>query len=422
MTAINTELLNKITILYIEDDYETRKNLVHESAKLFKKVYAETNGLDGLNTYKANKDSIDVIVSDLHSSILSGSELLKEIRLIHKDIPFIFSTAHTELKHVLESIQHKTTECLTKPINIQYLFERVSFVYEESFLKQKNFHQKEESQRYLDAINKVAIVAKADLRGNITYANDIFCDIAQYQLEELIGKSHNIIRHPDTPSELFKKLWIDLQSGKTWQGKIKNRSKYGRTYYVNANISPIYDDLGKDIIEYIAIRFLTTNDELEKREFKKRVLANIQVNKKIHLEKVNHINILENKLKRYENVSGLEVVLKTERKKSATLVAQVNHYEKIITTLKNNHEKFIKSFNVKVRNTSDLSIVLTKENKKLEENLINIKDEVKNKKKDLRVANNRIDSQNKTIRDLRDVIDSLEKEAKDLKLNNFFDS
>ena len=90
MTAINTELLNKITILYIEDDYETRKNLVHESAKLFKKVYAETNGLDGLNTYKANKDSIDVIVSDLHSSILSGSELLKEIRLIHKDIPFIF--------------------------------------------------------------------------------------------------------------------------------------------------------------------------------------------------------------------------------------------------------------------------------------------------------------------------------------------
>ena len=99
--------------------------------------------------------------------------------------------------------------------------------------------------------------------------------------------------------------------------------------------------------------------------------------------------------------------LKTERKKSATLVAQVNHYEKIITTLKNNHEKFIKSFNVKVRNTSDLSIVLTKENKKLEENLINIKDEMKNKKKDLRLANNRIDSQNKTIRDLRDVIDSL---------------
>ena len=85
------------------------------------------------------------------------------------------------------------------------------------------------------------IVSKTDLAGRITYANDIFCHMAERTTEETIGKPHNIIRHPGMPRVIFKLLWDTLQREEEIFAYVKNRSKTGRYYWVLAHVTPSYD-------------------------------------------------------------------------------------------------------------------------------------------------------------------------------------
>ena len=84
------------------------------------------------------------------------------------------------------------------------------------------------------------LVSTTDLRGVITYANPAFCQVAGFTAEELIGKNHNLVRHPDMPAAAFADLWQKLKQGQSWRGLVKNRCKDGRYYWVDAFVTPIY--------------------------------------------------------------------------------------------------------------------------------------------------------------------------------------
>src|SRR5690606_3807440 len=84
------------------------------------------------------------------------------------------------------------------------------------------------------------LVSTTELRGVITYANPAFCLVAGFTSEELIGKNHNIVRHPDMPAAAFTDLWQKLKQGQSWRGLVKNRCKDGRYYWVDAFVTPIY--------------------------------------------------------------------------------------------------------------------------------------------------------------------------------------
>jgi len=86
------------------------------------------------------------------------------------------------------------------------------------------------------------IVSSTDLKGIITYANRKFCNIAGYTKEELIGKNHNIVRHPDMPKAAFQEVWDTISEGKDWTGIVKNLRKDGRYYWVYSHISPIFSN------------------------------------------------------------------------------------------------------------------------------------------------------------------------------------
>ncbi len=96
------------------------------------------------------------------------------------------------------------------------------------------------------------IISRTDLSGVITYVNDTFAEISGYDADELIGKPHNILRHPDMPKSLFKELWEKLKAGESWEGYVKNMRKDRGYYWVYAIISGVYKD-GK-LTEYKSIR------------------------------------------------------------------------------------------------------------------------------------------------------------------------
>jgi len=96
------------------------------------------------------------------------------------------------------------------------------------------------------------IISRTDLSGKITYANETFCDISGYNEEELLGKSHNIVRHPDMPTAAFKDLWETIKAGKQWKGIVKNLRKDRGFYWVEAIVSGVYKK--GELVEYKSLR------------------------------------------------------------------------------------------------------------------------------------------------------------------------
>ncbi len=121
-------------------------------------------------------------------------------------------------------------------------------------------------------VDAFAIVSETDTRGIITYANKKFCEVSQYSLDELLGKPHNIIRHPDMPKSAFKELWDTIKAGKIWQGEVKNRRKDGSHYWVYATVGPLLDADGYPY-RYISMRIdITKQKDLEEALRKERAL------------------------------------------------------------------------------------------------------------------------------------------------------
>ena len=108
------------------------------------------------------------------------------------------------------------------------------------------------------------LVSTTDLKGVITSVSPAFVKLSGFTEEELIGKSHNVVRHPDMPPQAFNSLWETVKSGHSWNGLVKNRCKNGDFYWVDAHVAPIFND-GK-IIGYRSLRFKPNRDQVAKAE------------------------------------------------------------------------------------------------------------------------------------------------------------
>lgn len=104
------------------------------------------------------------------------------------------------------------------------------------------------------------IYSRTDLKGRMTEANEIFAAISGYSVEEMLGKPHNLVRHPEMPKEAFADLWKSLKAGRPWQGVVKNRRKDGGFYWVVANVSPVRE--GGQVVGYQSIRTRPTREQV----------------------------------------------------------------------------------------------------------------------------------------------------------------
>ena len=120
----------------------------------------------------------------------------------------------------------------------------------------------EDYQGMLGAIDHSALLSLTDAKGNILYVNDKFLEVSKYDLDDLIGQNHRILKSDHQPQEVFVELWKTISSGKVWRGDIKNRAKDGTYYWVDSSIAPILDKEGKPS-RYVAIRFPITDRKRE---------------------------------------------------------------------------------------------------------------------------------------------------------------
>lgn len=125
-------------------------------------------------------------------------------------------------------------------------------------------------------LNEACLISKTDLKGYITYVNDKFCDVAKYKRKEVLGKNHNIVRHPDMPKNVFKELWATIGKGKLFRGVVKNRAKDGTPYWVDALICPVMGDNGKPE-SYIGVRYDITEQIKREQEIERQKESNAAI-------------------------------------------------------------------------------------------------------------------------------------------------
>ncbi|ADR34445.1 putative PAS/PAC sensor protein [Sulfuricurvum kujiense DSM 16994] len=219
-------------------------------------IYA-VNGEQALQ--RVEKNEIDLILLDMMMPLLDGLETCKRLKADsrYSSIPIVFLTAKNDEESLIKGFEAGAVDYISKPFLRRELIARVTtHLNLRSAQKTLSFElseNKELLKQYKEIVDISSIVTKSDPSGRITYANDNFCTISGYSHGELLGKSHSIVRHPEVPSSFYKEMWDTIREKRPWQGIVKNLTKEGKVYIVDAVVSPILNSKD-EIVEYISLR------------------------------------------------------------------------------------------------------------------------------------------------------------------------
>ena len=241
-----------LKLLYVEDNEEAREVTLMILGEFFNEIIVAEDGQEGFEKFQEN--DFDLIITDINMPRLTGLEMTKLIRESGSDIHILVLSAYNESGFFIDSIKLDVEGYLLKPIDIDQFLSVLQKVTSKLKLKEEADNYIFFLKQYEKATNHSSIVSKTNLEGIITYVNDDFCKISGYEEHEIVGQNHNIVRHPDNPDSIYKKLWSTIKDEqKTWKGLLRNRAKNGKSYYVKTTVIPILDSKN-NTVEYISLR------------------------------------------------------------------------------------------------------------------------------------------------------------------------
>jgi diguanylate cyclase (GGDEF)-like protein/PAS domain S-box-containing protein len=241
--------------ILIVDDEPLNISIVAEILSREYDLLVATNGEKVLQIVSADPKP-DLILLDIMMPGMSGFEVAKLLKEKPEtaNIPIIFLTAKHDNESIVKGFEIGAVDFVSKPFQKEELLARLKNTLQMFNLKNALNRALEKSQQYaktiesqMALIDKNIIISRTDLEGKITEVSDAFCKVSGYRKDQLIGKMHKVVRHSDTPSSIFSKLWETITNDDTWHGEIKNRSKNGSFYWVDTLIYPIVDDSGNKI-------------------------------------------------------------------------------------------------------------------------------------------------------------------------------
>ena len=260
----------KCNILVVDDSKSFRLKITSLLSTHLFNIIEVQDGEKALESIR-NKPDISMVITDYHMPVMDGFELTKKLRVDYskEQLGIICITSDSKITNQFLAVG--ANDYLMKDFNEGEFFSRM---YNNLELLER-FSEIEEGkvllEQYKKSVDKSSVVSKTDINGRITYVNDKFCELSGYSREELIGNSHNIVRHPDISSAIYRELWDTIKNKQTWRGVIRNRAKDGHTYYVDSLIMPI---LGMDgeIKEYMSIRHDITKVIEQENQIREHVI------------------------------------------------------------------------------------------------------------------------------------------------------
>ncbi len=201
----------------------------------------------------------DVLILDVYLPGATGPELAAILRdrdaFVH--LPVLFLSAETDMTQQLQALSLGGDDFLVKPVRPDHLVAavraRAKRARQNQYVRKRLETALYEREREHQALNHHAIVSVADRSGNITYANQKFCEISGYSMRELLGRNHRLLKSDRHPPEFYRDMWQTIAAGRIWRGEICNRRKDGTHYWVESTITPFVDATGVPY-QYVSIR------------------------------------------------------------------------------------------------------------------------------------------------------------------------
>lgn len=238
--------LNDIYFIY-------SKPVFNEKLELVNVLNLEFSFYNILNKINNNSDlKYEVKILDEKQQKSSKYDLFVEIlKSQFNEYPLFLVAKNINTNDKIVSIRQFYNKLL-----IEAFFILALFVYLIYTIKSVSFKKDILKNRYNELFNQVdnyVLRLDTDLRGTITYVSQYFCQETGYTKDEIIGKNANILRHPDMSIDFYKNFWKDLKSKKTWSGELKNKDKFGNTYWIYSQLFPVYN-YKKEHVGYSSIR------------------------------------------------------------------------------------------------------------------------------------------------------------------------
>lgn len=404
---INKEFLKTLTILYVEDDEEIREEYLNSLNNLFKEVITAHDGQDAYNKITAmhdNKEPLDVIISDINMPEISGMELLTKVKEINKNIPFILTTAHQDTNILLQALKEGVSDYFIKPVNFEELLIKIQKLCEEKEKEKEINSYEKEIKEYLEVINKVALVYIFDAEGKLIYVNDFLKELIKCHEDELLDQNYAVIFHPDMSKNIITKQWEVLQEAKKWQGKIKYITKSSAIFYTNATIMPVKNKANDEITKYISVNFLTTKEENERREYKRKVLYNLQETKRVYKVAQEKINYLMQILEQFQGYDEKQNELNKIKKINHDYYKEIQQLEQKISNIRTRFEQLTYGVNSKISKISIATSEMKSYEEKASKKIIRVTDEIKLREQFIVRIKSEIEIKAKKIEDLEDVM------------------
>lgn len=397
---MDTNFLEEIQILIVEDSDIDRKVLVNTIKKYFPRTIEANNGQKAYEIYRKNKN-IDIIISDIDMPEMSGIELLKLIRQSDMHIPFIFTTGRIEIEYILDAINLNVSSYITKPINVHEMIQKIDFLCEKKYIETRLLKKQDEIENYIEAVDRVALIYKMTENGNITYMNNSMLDVTGYTNEEIETLNFDQIINPEVYKKDIDKTWEHLKKGKLWKGNTKFITKDKETFYLNCTIFKINNSEE----EFITIAFLTTKENLAKRDFYRKVLQNVKETNKKEYKLKKMVKELNIKLDQQDKLltTSTEMIFSL-KEKAKQKERQLRHYELQGENLDKKYEKLlnskkdeIKSYIENAKTEKKRADTLQKEKDLLEEELKKLREKFMNLEDDIKIKNKRINDLNELV-------------------------
>jgi PAS domain S-box-containing protein len=395
---LNSNFLNEITILVVEDSPTDRKILVDTLKKYFSNVLEASDGEEGYKIFKDNKN-IDIIISDLNMPKVSGLNFLKLVRTSNMNIPFIVTTGKIEPEIMIEAINLNVNLYISKPIDVRTLLQKIDFLCEKKYFQIRLENKRKEIEHLIEAVDLASLVFKMDEKGNISFMNTLMLDVSGYEKEDIVDLHFNDIIHPEIAKKYINSAWKDLKDGKLWKGNTKFINKNGETFYLNTTIFKTNTE------DFITIGFLTTKENLEKRDFQRKVIQKFQESNKKEYELNQLNNELQNKFDKLRDLYDDNLnTLKALKEKNMSNVRQLSHYELQGDNLTQKYEKFMNSKKEEI----ELYIKNLNSEKQKNEKLTQKYDELLSLVENFKVRNSNLEDQirdkNRRINNLNEII------------------
>lgn len=234
-------------VLVVEDSANFALQLQEILESLLLKVIVVPNGKEAINILESNK-KISMVITDLNMPQMNGLDLAKAIRKekTQIELPIIAMSSNINKKEKIKLFKHGVNDFLDKPILKDELKSKIIDAF-------SGIRKVKEIKTLNSIFDEHIIASGTNEKGVIKWVSQAFCEISGYSKDELIGKQHNIVRHPEMPKTLYVEMWKTIQSGNCWKGEIKNLRKDGTSYWVSAAIEPQYDSTG-EISGFTAVR------------------------------------------------------------------------------------------------------------------------------------------------------------------------